>query len=101
MCVDDGVAVVVAVCCCCMCCGVLLAMLVVLLIVGVRVYGCDVCVDCVVVGCVVADDGCAVGGGDGVCYRGDDRCVGAGVAVGCVGGVGAADAAGDVVVDVW
>ena len=64
----------------------------------VSVYGCAVCVDCIVGGCVVADDGCAVDGGDGVCYRVADRCVGADVDVEWVGGV--ADAAGDDVVDV-
>ena len=61
---------------------------------------CDVCVDCVVGGCAVDDDGCDVVGGDRVCYRGDGRYVGAGVAVDCVGGVGVADVAGDAVVAV-
>ena len=66
----------------------------------VSVCGCDVCVDCVVGGCVVADDCCAVDGGDGVCYRAADRCDGAEVGIEWVGGVCVADAAGDVVVDV-
>ena len=68
--------------------------------VGVRVYVCAVCVDCVVGGCAAADDGCVVAGGDGVCRRAADRCVGDGVDVECVGCVGVADAVGYVVVDV-
>ena len=66
----------------------------------VRVYVCVVCVDCVVGGCAVADDGCYVAGGDCVCYRDADRCVGAGVDAECVGGACVANVAGDVVVDV-
>ena len=66
----------------------------------IRVYVCVVCVDCVVGGCDVADDGCYVAGGDGVCYRVADRCVGADVDVECVGGDCVANAAVDVVVDV-
>ena len=66
----------------------------------VSVYGCDVCVDCVVGGCAVADDGCAVDGCDCVCYRAAGRCVCAEVDVEWVGGVCVADDAGDVVVDV-
>ena len=58
--------------------------------VGVRV-------DCVVGGCAAADDDCAVTGGDCVCCRAADRCVGDGVDVECVGGVCFADDVGYVV----
>ena len=53
----------------------------------VCVYVCVVCDGCVDVDCVAAGD-CGVAVGDyGVCYRADDRCAGAGVAVDCVCGV--------------
>ena len=58
--------------------------------VGVRV-------DCVVGGCAADDDDCDVAGGDCVCCRAADRCVGDGVDVECVGGVCVADALGYVV----
>ena len=51
-------------------------------------------------GGAAADDDCAVAGGDGVCCCVADRCVGDGVDVECVGGVGVADVVGYVVVDV-
>ena len=68
---------------------------------GVCVYVCVVCVGCVDVGCVASDDGGVVVGGYSVCYRDDDRCAGAAVAVDRVCGVGVADVAGGVGVGVW